>query len=556
MMSERLDRIRGARAIVQAAACNERTFTSEFLAAVLHKEEAQIVEPLEALVQAEILRSVDTRAEPSYEFRHLLLQRLAQESMVRHDRRTTHARIAELWQERGSPEHAFPELIAHHMTEAEQFEPAARMWLEAARSATRRSGHVEAIEHIRRGLGLINEIPDPAVRRELELSLQVALIGSLTATQGPTSNALADCCRRGLELCADGEPTPLIFPFLFGQFTYTMSRSHIAEALQSAQTFLALAERGHYNPGRVIGHRLLGMALLSDGKAHASKEQLELSLALYSPERDEATTFLFGQNAQVHSGALLSLTLFCLGEVDQALEVGLGALRTADALRHPHSTAIALAYVGGWVLGLCGATEQQLREARRLVALSDQHQLGLFHAFGEAFLGWGLCQSGRLQQGAAILQQAIDIFDRIECRTSLAGHLANLADAKRRMGMLDEANTLSRRAVGMIEEGGDRWLEPEVRRIHAEVAGHLGSYERADVEAMHRAAVACARDLKLPIFEFRCLLSLQDFLGPARSDPAAQTRLAELATFRDLRQIAARAMQERGIGAAVESRQT
>ncbi|MBV8744838.1 MAG: hypothetical protein JO134_07345 [Xanthobacteraceae bacterium] len=154
------------------------------------------------------------------------------------------------------------------------------------------------------------------------------------------------------------------------------------------------------------------------------------------------------------------------------------------------------------------------------------------------------------------MQQAIDIFDRIECRTSLAGHLANLADAKRRMGMLDEANALCKRAVGMIEEGGDLWLEPEVRRIQAEVAGHLASYERADVEAMHRAAVARARDLKLPIFEFRCLLSLLDFLGPARSDAAAQTRLTELVMFRDLRRTAARAMQERGIGTAIESRQT
>jgi class 3 adenylate cyclase/tetratricopeptide (TPR) repeat protein len=549
MMSERLDRIRGARPIVQAAACIGRAFTSEFLAATLHIEEARVVEPLEALVQAEILRSVNARAEPNYEFRHMLLQRLAQESMVRVDRRTVHARIAELLQQRASSEQALPELIAHHMTAAEQFEVAIKMWLEAARSAGRRSGHIEAIEHIRRGLGLLIHILDPAVRRQLELNLQAALIGSLSASQGPTSSALAECCRRGLELCAEGEPTRLVFPFLFGQFTYAMSRNRIGEAVRSAEMFLSLAQRGLYHPGRVIGHRLLGMALLGDGRAQASKEQLELSVSLYSPERDESTTLLFGQNPQVHTQSLLSLTLFCLGQVDEALEVGLGALQVADALRHPHSTAIALAYVGGWVLGLCGAAEHQIREARRLIAVSEQHQLGLFHAFGEAFFGWALCQAGNLQQGAAVLQQAIDAFDATDYTMSLAGHLANLADAKRRMAMLDEANALCNRALRMISDGGDRWLEPEVRRIQAQVAGSLGSVAPADVEAMHRAAVACARGLGFPVFELRCLLSLQDFLGPTRSAATVEGRLSELAMFRNLRHSAARALQARGISA-------
>jgi class 3 adenylate cyclase/predicted ATPase len=547
ILSERLDRIRGARPIVQAAACIGRAFTSEFLAACLGIEEARVVEPLEALAQAEILRSINTRAEPNYEFRHMLLQRLAQESMLRADRRITHARIAELLQQRAPSELAPPELMAHHLTAAERFEPAVKMWLAAAQNAARRSGHIEAIEHIRRGLGLLNEISDAAVRQRLELNLQALLIGSLSATEGPTSAALADCCRRGLELCRTGGPSPLVFPFLFGQFTYAMCRNRIGEAVQSAQMFLSLAERSRNDPVRVIGLRLLGMALLSDGKAQASKEQLELSVALYSPERDEATTHLFGQNAQVHSQSLLSLTLFCLGQVDEALDVGLRALQAADELRHPHSTAIALAYVGGWVLGLCGATDQQMREARRLIAVSEQHQLGLFRAFGQAFFGWALCQAGNLSQGAAVLQQAIDAFDAIDCRMSLAGHLANLADAKYRMGMLDEANALCARARRMIAEGGDRWLEPEVRRVQAQVAASQKSFDPADVEAMHRAAVACARDLGFPVFELRCLLSLRDFLGPTRSDAAEDARISELTMFRDLRQSAIAATQARGI---------
>ena len=55
------------------------------------------------------------------------------------------------------------------------------------------------------------------------------------------------------------------------------------------------------------------MARLGEGKIAAAKEDLECSLALYSPERDAASTHMFGQNTQVHSQALLSFTLFCPG---------------------------------------------------------------------------------------------------------------------------------------------------------------------------------------------------------------------------------------------------
>ena len=63
------------------------------------------------------------------------------------------------------------------------------------------------------------------------------------------------------------------------------------------------------------------MARLGEGRIPAAKEDLERSLALYSPERDAASTHMFGQNTEVHSQALLSLTLFCAGDVNQRFKL-------------------------------------------------------------------------------------------------------------------------------------------------------------------------------------------------------------------------------------------
>ena len=546
MLSERLDRLAGGRRVVQAAACIGRAFTADFLAALLQESAVKVVEPLEALVDAEILRPNYESREVRFEFRHALLQRAAYESMVQSERRATHASIVKELQKIGAAGPLVPELIAHHLTGSGQFQEAAKTWLDAGMTAARRSAHIEAIEHLRRGLSLLNEISPAELRRQLELSLQAALIGSLTASQGPTSPALSECCQRGLALCKEGEPTPLVFPFLFGQFTFAMCRGRIEDAAPLAQLFLSLATSKSYDSGRVIGHRLMGMTLLGQGAASKAKEQLELSLELYSAERDAASTHMFGQNTQVHSRSLLSLALFCLGHFDEALQVGLDALEAADALHHPHSTALAHGYVGGWVFGLCGAKAELMREAQQLIALSEQHRLGPFRLFGSAFLGWALCQQGDLEQGVAMLQQAIDKLESIEFRLSIPGHLAILADAQRRQGNVEDAQTTCARAFELISDGGDRWIEPEVRRIDALVANDLKSQSTELIEAKFRNSVECAQNLGFPIFELRGLLSLQAFLGPRRQDIEIESRIRELSHLQNLDRRVADAVRMHG----------
>ena len=54
-MSGRLDRRPGARRIVQAAAVVGRSFAPVFLAALVQQEPQAVAEPLQALVEVEIL---------------------------------------------------------------------------------------------------------------------------------------------------------------------------------------------------------------------------------------------------------------------------------------------------------------------------------------------------------------------------------------------------------------------------------------------------------------------------------------------------------------------
>ena len=544
LMSEHLDRLPSGRRVVQAAACIGRSFTAGFLSRVLDEVEDNVVGTLGALVGAEVLRHRPEGGERAYEFRHTLLQQMAHESIPLADRRIVHGRIADLLMEAADIGPALPELVAHHLTEASRYTEAIQGWLGAGMRAAQRSAHTEAIEHLRRGLSLLVEIADPAARRNVELALQAALIGSLTATRGSASREFSECCDRGLALARDGDPTPLIFPFLFGRFVFAIARGRSKEAAKFADAFLETAEQAKFESGKVVGYRLSAMAHLGLGQAARARSQLERSLALYDPERDEAATHMFGQNTQVHSRALLSLSLLCLGEIEESLSVGISALDGADAIKHPHSTAIALGYFGGWVLGWLGVPSEMMAMARRLIALAEQHRLGALHAFGTAFFGWALCQNDDLVQGISVLEQAISEMDAVENLLSRAGHLTALADAQRRAGRMDLAVQSSQGARKLVDDGADVWLAPEVMRVQALVARDAGGAEAVEAETLARSAVAKARELGFPLFELRCLDTLAEIAG---REPAFVQRAAALSRYRNVSQLAVRALRRRRV---------
>jgi class 3 adenylate cyclase/tetratricopeptide (TPR) repeat protein len=544
LMSERLDRRPGARRIAQTAACIAGAFTLDFLRTLLEDEERQVHERLEALVEAEILVPRRLGAEIRYEFRHALLQRMAHESMVASERRAMHARIVEVLRSAEAGEAAIPEVLAYHLTEAGVFPEAVGAWLRAGVVAGRRSAHFEAVEHIRSGLGLLDRIADPGARRKVELDLQASLMGSLLATQSATSSELAVCCERGLELCEECGAARMVFPFAFGRFTFVNCRGRTDEAIALARQFVARAEQSGFESERVIGHRMLGQALLAKGDAAAAKTALERSAALYIPERDAATTHLYGQNTEIHTKSLLSLTHLCLGDVDAALEIGVDALRTADAIRHPHSTAIPMSYVGGWVFGLCGAAAEMLTVGRSLLALAEQHRLYGFRAHAAAYIGWALCLGGDPDEGIPMIAKAIAAFDSVQFRFGEGGHLANLADAQRRVGRLTEAAATCERALELMPEGS-QVVEPEVRRVHALVAAELAPTDHDRAEGLLRGAVRCAQEYGFPVLERRCLVSLARFLeSSGRPDAAVEARLGELAHLDRLDVRVARAMQK------------
>jgi hypothetical protein len=90
-----------------------------------------------------------------------------------------------------------------------------------------RSGHMEAISHVTRGLELIKTLPHPPERPKQELDLQTTLGLALMAAKGMGAPEVGIAYGRARELCHQVGDTPQLFQVLLGLSRFYRQRSDV-----------------------------------------------------------------------------------------------------------------------------------------------------------------------------------------------------------------------------------------------------------------------------------------------------------------------------------------
>jgi tetratricopeptide (TPR) repeat protein len=175
----RLDRLDPtAKEIAQIGAAVGREFDRDLVRLVARCEENELEAGLEELIDAEIVQPVRQSATPgtAYAFRHALIQDAAYQSLLLARRRQYHAQIAEvLTAEYPEMIAGQPEIVAQHLTAADQIDQAISAWHGAGESAIRRGAYAEAHTHLDRGLDLVKRLPGDERARSMR-ALPILLV--------------------------------------------------------------------------------------------------------------------------------------------------------------------------------------------------------------------------------------------------------------------------------------------------------------------------------------------------------------------------------------------
>jgi len=505
----RLDRLVSAKGIAQLAAVIGRQFPYALLQAVSQVDASTLQRELGRLVDAELVYQRGVPPQATYVFKHALIRDAAAQSLLKSTRQQSHQRIVHVLASQ-FPEttEGQPELLAHHYTEAGLTEQAVPYWYKAGQRASERSAHMEAINHLRQGLSLLQTLPETPERFQREVDMLIMLGASLLAVQGFAAREVGETYTYAQQLCHHLEDPQRLFPVLRGLWQYANLRAEYQTAYALGEQLLTLAQGMRQDSAMLVAaHRALGTTLFWMGAVAAAQTHFAQGIALYDPKQHRASAFLYGEDAGVICRSYAAWTLWHLGYPDQGLTRSHEALLLAQQSGHPFSLSFVLSYTA------------QFHQYRHEVRFTHEHaEAAVRLATDQGFLqwmtvsamlrGWALVHQGQAQEGMAQITQGLMTYRTAGSELARPYFLTLLAEAHKIQGEAAAGLTVLTEALALVDTTGERWYEPELYRLKGELLLQQHVDHQAEAESCFHHALEIARHQQAKSFELRTATSL------------------------------------------------
>jgi class 3 adenylate cyclase/predicted ATPase len=489
----RLDRLAPVKEVAQIGACIGREFDHALLAAVVAIPEADLTEALDRLVAAELVFRRGIAPAMSYVFKHALVRDAAYESLLKRRRQELHARIAAAI-ETLFPQlvEAQPELVAGHLTEAGLADRAIPNWLRAGRLAADRSANMEAIAHLRSGLACAEALAPGETRSRFELSLQLALGGPFIATKGFASSEAETAYRRAQQLSCELHSEPDLGAALRGLGHVYHVRGDLRRAAGLVEETLALARRVGDPAFLAEADHFAGGFSFHVGKFQTARELL-LRSAQAGEHHGHYHSPVYGINMSVFCRAYASHCDWHLGYPVRGLRLAEQAVALARETSHPFSIALALDYLA-MLHQFRRDPEAALKAATEAGEICAEHRFDYYGAWSGLVRAWAIAETGRLDEGIAAYEVALEDFRRTNAGLRLPHYLMLLASLQGKAGRVMPALRLIDQAIAVADANGESWCNSELQRQRGEL---LLLTDEADADDRADAAFGLAVETAL-----------------------------------------------------------
>jgi predicted ATPase len=450
-----------------------------------------------------------------YGFIHALYQNVLYERVSASRRVQLHRRIGEqaesLYGERAREIAAE---LAMHFERGSSYKHASKYLQYAADNDIRRFAYQEAIALARRGLELLERLPDTHEHAEQEISLQLTLGVPLIATEGYAAPDVGNVYLKARELCQRlGEP-PEISQVLWGVWTFYTLRAELGTAHEIAEEFLRLSDRLPQPGLPMRGHLAMEVTFTHLGDYAQAVEHFEKALLLYDPELHRDDAFLYALNPGVAMRCFGAWALWFLGLPDQALNRIQEALGLARELSEPHGLAHALFFA---------AILHQLRREARLaqehaeavIAVAREHGMVMYQALATMTRGWALIEQGWEEEAIEQMRQGLAAHQATGANLMCPHFLALLAEALAKTRQAGEGLQVLEEALEIAFRTGERSYQAELYRLKGErlmtqskgQSAALAARSLADAEDCFNQSIRIARRQKAKSLELRAVKS-------------------------------------------------
>jgi predicted ATPase len=537
MIQRKVEQLSAAdRQLLMAASVQGPEFDSAVVAQLLGREAADVEERLEVLERVHVMvRRVREETFPDgaltlrYGFVHVLYQNALYAALPPTRKAAWSAAAARAllghYREKSS---GMAAELAMLFEAGRDHERAADYYLVAAENAAHIFAHHEAVALARRGLALLQRLPDTPDRAHRELALQVTLGMQLQFTQGYAAPEAERIYARAHALYEQVQEAPRLFPVLWGLWAYYLVRSELGKSRELAERLFALAQMAR-DPAQLLQARQ-ALAITSHclGDPAATREHMEQGVALNDPERHSSHTYPYGQDPGVGCLAFGAVALWLLGYPDQAVQRSREAVALGRELGQPSTLALALYFAA--------VLRQYRREgpaaqgsAEATTAIATEHGLSFWRAGGLVLRGWALAEQGAGTSGLAQLRQGLTAWTATGGETQRTYFLALSAEALGRGGQIEEALGVLAEALALMHSTKEGFHGAELHRLQGEFLLRHEAAEGAcrEAEACFRQALTIARRQQAKSLELRAAMSLTRLYQKQGRQAEARPVLAE-----------------------------
>jgi predicted ATPase len=537
MIQRKLDQLSEAdRRLLAAASVQGPAFDSAIVARVLGREAADVEERLDVLERVHgLVRLVREHSFPDgaltvrYGFVHVLYQNALYAALQPTRKAAWSAAAARaLLSHYGEKSAGLAAELAELFEVGRDPERAIAYYLLAAENAARIFAHHEAVALARRGLAVLQALPDTPDRARRELPLQLMLGIQLQVVKGYAAPEAGRGYARAHALCGQLPEDPLHFLVLWGLWMFHEVRADLGKSRELAGQLFALGQRSQ-DPAQLLQARMaLAVTSFSLGDPAATREHAEQAVALYDPRSHGSHTHLYGQNPKVACLAFGSVAAWMLGYPNLARERSREAVALGGELGHPTSRALAL-YFDMLLRQYCREATAVQEGAEATTAIGTEHGLSLWLANGLVMRGWALAELGACTSGIAMLRQGLTDWAATGAETHRTYFLGLLAEALGRGGQIEEALSVLAEALAMMHGTGTVFHRAELHRLQGEFLLRQDSTEVAcrEAEACFLQALAIARQQRAKSLELRAVMSLTRLYQKQNRQAEAQPMLAD-----------------------------
>jgi DNA-binding winged helix-turn-helix (wHTH) protein/predicted ATPase len=407
--------------------------------------------------------------------------------------------------------------LAMHFQQSREWPRAVQYLSQAAENASRRSAHHEAMALARRGLEVLESLPETPERAQHEITLRMILGVSLMAMKGFAAAEVEEVYKRARELGWLQGPTPQLFAMLWSLGLFYIFGGEMQSASMMAEQLLELG-RDLDEPALIMeAHRAMGVARLDLGKCTEALEHLGEATKLYQKHRNHRYTVFIGHDCKVVSECFAARALWALGYPDRALAKVKEALALARDISHSQTLVVA-AHFASQLHQLRGEPLLAHERAEEVIALADEYGLELWLAFGNINHGWAEFELGNTEHGIQQMRQGLAACEATGARLWRPHFLGLLGGALCRIERLDEGLSVLNEAIALAQGTGESYSIAELHRLKGEwimkaadakIAGR--SLLVVQAQASLAEALSVAQEQGTKSWELRVRMSLHLF---------------------------------------------